>query len=227
MSKQSKHAYTKEVYNPDKYNEKAVRSKPSQARGKERVRVILVAALELFKEQGIDAVTTNDIAKRAGIPIGSLYRYYPNKDAIIAALTELYIDDISRIFAEIGKHPMLRYLSWDEVLLLMVDGWVSYARLNGNFALLYVVRTNYRLRKRNRQAWNKFVHAFSAVLKKRCPDVTNRQALICFNLSLAALEMGTNEEYAELSGQPIYYEAVGIIASHMLQNCMQHYHPTT
>jgi AcrR family transcriptional regulator len=227
LSKFGKGAYTKGMYDPDKYNAKAVRAKPSQARGKERVRVILAAALELFKERGLESVTTNDIARRAVIPIGSLYRYYPNKDSIIVALTELYIDDISHIFKDIGKHPMLPYLSWDEVLLLMVDGWVNYAKLNSCFPLLYVVRANPELRKRNRQALAEFTQAFTAVLKKRCPDVSIRQALICFNLCLAAVEMGTSEEYERLGSHVMFHEAVGVVSAHMLHTCMQHYHPTS
>ncbi len=215
------------MYDPDKYKDKAARAKPSQARGKERVRVILAAALELFKERGLEDVTTNDIAERAGIPIGSLYRYYPNKESIIAALTELYIDDISRIFKDIGKHPMLPYLSWDEVLLLMVDGWVHYAKLNGRFPLLYVVRANPALRKYNRHALSEFTQAFTTVLKLRCPDVTVRQALICFNLCLAAVEMGTSDEYGEFGSDVMFHEAVGVVSAHMLQTCMQHYHPTS
>src|SRR5438876_1957637 len=162
------------MYDPDKYQAKAARIAPSQARGKERVRVILAAALDLFKQRGLEEVTTNDIAHAAGIPIGSLYRYYPNKDAIVVALTELYVDDISRVFADIGKHPLLVHLSWDEVLLLMIDSWVNYSRLNGPFAFLYAEKANPRLHTLNYKSWSKFVQAFGAVIRRRCPAVADR-----------------------------------------------------
>jgi len=210
------------MYDPDKY--KAARTKPLQARGKERVRVILAAALELFKERGIEQVTTNDIALRAQIPIGSLYRYYPNKDAIIVALTELYVDDVCDIFETISQHPMLRYLSWDEVLLLMVDAWANYTSLNGPFSFLYAEKASPHLYALNRPAWQRFTDHFNAVIKKRCPEATAREMLIAFQLSLAAVELGTNEVYKKIGGQHIHHEAVGAIAGYMLKVCNAHDH---
>lgn len=203
----------------DKFKDKAVRIKPSQARGKERVRVILAASLELFRQRGLESVTTNDIVRQAGVPVGSLYRYYPNKDAIIAALVELYVEDISQIFADVSKHPMLKYLSWEEVLLLMVDGWVHYVRLNGSFPLLYAIKANQRLYNQNKKTWRRLVNNFGKVIRKRCPSVKEKDVLTCFQFCLAAVEMGINkDEYAALGPEP-HYEGVAIIATHMLRIC--------
>lgn len=210
------------MYDPDKY--KATRTTPSQARGKERVRVILAASLDLFREQGFEEVTTNDIAERAGIPIGSLYRYFPNKDAIITALTELYIGDISRIFAEIGEHPFLNHLSWDEVLILLIDSWVNYSNLNGPFAFLYAEKANPRLNALHRAQWQKFVSAFIDVLKKHCPEMTDREGLVCFNLASAAVEMGVSKEYQAIPGPPFHHEISSAIAGYMIKSCARHAH---
>jgi len=207
------------MYNADKYRNKAVRSKPLQDRGKERVRVILAAALELFKERGYAEVTTNDIAQRAKVPIGSLYRYYPNKESILAALTELYIEDVSKVFDDIAKHPMLRHLSWEEVLFLMVDGWVSYSRLNGPFSFLYAERANPRLHEQNYEAWLRFITKFVRVLKTRCPKLSNREALIGFNLCFAAVDMGVNSDWVELCGSDMYHEGVRVAANYMRTIC--------
>ena len=210
------------MYNLDKF--KAVRVSPSQARGKERVRVILAAALELFKTYGIEEVTTNDIAAQAQIPIGSLYRYYPNKHAIIIALTDLYVNDLTAIFADIAQHPMLPYLSWHEVLFLVVDAWVSYSRLNGPFAFLYAERANPRLHALSRSAWEKFVRNFATVIKRRCSYLSDRELAICFQLSLAAAELGTNDAYRKVAGADAHYDAVGAVADYMAKICRQHAH---
>jgi AcrR family transcriptional regulator len=212
------------MYDPDKYTNKAARRQPSQARGKERVRVILAAAMELFKERGMEEVTTNDIAERAHIPIGSLYRYYPNKDTIVVALTELVTDDLSYIFDEIRRHPLLEHLSWDEVLLLMADSWVNYSRLNGPFAFLYAERANPRLMALNQKAWIKFIAAYDAVLKKRCAEITERELAVCFQLTLAAVELGVNDYYRKYKGAPLHHEAIGAIASYILAACNRHPH---
>jgi len=207
------------VRDSEKFTHKTVRATPSQARGKERVRVILAAALELFRERGLEHVTTNDIVERAGVPIGSLYRYYPNKDSIITALTELYVADLSDIFAEVGKHPLIEYLSWEEVLLLLVDGWVGYVRLNGSFALLYAIKANPHLLSLNRRAWRTLSDNFAKVIRKRCPDVSQKDLMLCFQFCLTAAEMGINkEEYKAVAPEP-HYEAISVIAAHMLRVC--------
>ncbi len=210
------------MYDPDKY--KAARTKPLQARGKERVRLILSAALELFQEKGIEDTTTNDIAQRARIPIGSLYRYYPNKDAIIVALTDLYINDVIDIFDTIGAHPMLAYLSWEEILLLMVDAWVNYTRLNGPFMFLYAEKASPHLNKLNEASWQRFVRSFSGVLKKRCPEANERELLIAFHLSLAAVDLGVDDRFIQIGGEYPHHEAVGAVASYMLHACNRHTH---
>ena len=65
-----------------------LRRKPQQTRGQQRVEVILAAAETVLGEVGYEAATTNQIAARAGIPIGSLYQFFSNKQAILTALIE-------------------------------------------------------------------------------------------------------------------------------------------
>ena len=64
-----------------------------QARGERRMREILDAALTLFAEAGYDRTSTNAIAARAEISPGSLYQYFPNKDAILVELMTAHVDD--------------------------------------------------------------------------------------------------------------------------------------
>jgi AcrR family transcriptional regulator len=216
------------MYDPDKYKNKAARRQPTQERGKERVRIILAAALELFKERGIEETTTNDIAERAQIPIGSLYRYYPNKDTIIVALTELVCEDLSRIYQDIGKHPMLKHLSWDEVLLLIADSWVNYSRLNGPFTFLYAEQANPRLGALTHPIWAVYTKSFYEVIRKRCPEISERELNIVFRLTLAAVQMGIEESDEDRKREvPIHHEAVGAIASYVLAACNRHQHTKT
>ena len=62
------------------------RKQARQARAKVTQEAIVEAAARILEEQGRDALTTNRIALRAGVSIGSLYQYFPNKEAIFAAI---------------------------------------------------------------------------------------------------------------------------------------------
>ncbi|WP_322009378.1 TetR/AcrR family transcriptional regulator [Paraburkholderia sp. J12] len=64
------------------------RKLPGQTRAARTVDVILDAAADVLDLQGLDGYNTNIIADRAGVSIGSLYQYFPGKDAITAALIE-------------------------------------------------------------------------------------------------------------------------------------------
>src|SRR5512136_1975960 len=67
------------------------RKKPRQRRSKAMYDAILEATAHLLSEKGYAATTTNHIAERAGISIGSLYQYFPNKEAIAVVLLQRHI----------------------------------------------------------------------------------------------------------------------------------------
>lgn len=64
------------------------RKQPKQERSLATVEAILSATTHILTENGYDQLTTNRVAERAGVSIGSLYQYFPNKKALIFALAE-------------------------------------------------------------------------------------------------------------------------------------------
>lgn len=64
----------------------APRKRPRQQRATATVEAILEAAARILERDGLDALTTNAVAERAGVSIGSLYQYFPGKPAILAEL---------------------------------------------------------------------------------------------------------------------------------------------
>src|ERR1700691_575677 len=64
---------------------------PKRERGKQRVAALLQAAAELLAEKGYDAATMTEIAARAGAPIGSLYQFFPAKEALADTLVQNYV----------------------------------------------------------------------------------------------------------------------------------------
>jgi len=69
------------------------RRRPRQRRSIETVEAILEAAAQVFERHGYAAGTTNRIAARAGISVGSLYQYFADKDDILVALVERHLDE--------------------------------------------------------------------------------------------------------------------------------------
>jgi len=67
------------------------RKLPSQQRSEATVEAILQAAAQVFERHGYAAGTTNRIVERAGVSIGTLYQYFPNKDAILVALVHRHL----------------------------------------------------------------------------------------------------------------------------------------
>jgi AcrR family transcriptional regulator len=78
-----------------------LRNHPRQARSAARVELLLDVAEEVFEEVGYDAATTNLVAQRAGVPVGTLYRWFPDKAALAEALTDRYLDRLVTLYTEL------------------------------------------------------------------------------------------------------------------------------
>jgi len=91
-------------------NPKIWRKKPKQGRSSSTVSSILLAAEELFGTQGYQNTTSEDIVRRAGVGIGSLYDYFPNKTSIALALLEntatFLAVDSRKVFIEHSTEPI-------------------------------------------------------------------------------------------------------------------------
>jgi len=76
-----------------------LRNAPIQARSRERLRRVLDAADKVLAAEGAEAFTTTRVATRAGVPIGSVYRFFPDKEAIVEALAVRYWSDLEDLVA--------------------------------------------------------------------------------------------------------------------------------
>lgn len=79
------------------------RKQPRQARSRDTVGAILRAAAQVFAARGYAGTTTNHVAARAGVSIGSLYEYFPGKDALLVALTEAHIGEGEALLAAVWE----------------------------------------------------------------------------------------------------------------------------
>lgn len=83
------------------------RKTPRQRRAAETVAVILEATAQLLERDGLEGFTTNAVAERAGVSIGAIYRYFPNKRALMLALAEresaLHGEEMQRLLQANGS----------------------------------------------------------------------------------------------------------------------------
>jgi AcrR family transcriptional regulator len=101
----------------------AVRRKPKQRRARQTVEAVLDAVIRVLKREGFDALTTNRIAEVAGVSIGSVYQYFPDKRAIFIALHERHINEIDRMV----QHELIEHAAspLDDLVRALVEAMVD------------------------------------------------------------------------------------------------------
>ena len=72
------------------------RKRPRQARSQATVAAIVTAAARILVAKGYEGFTTNAVAEKAGVSVGSLYQYFPNKEALLAELMRRHVEEMER-----------------------------------------------------------------------------------------------------------------------------------
>jgi AcrR family transcriptional regulator len=103
--------------------EASARRQPKQRRARETVEAVLDAVVRILKREGVNAVTTNHIAKVAGVSIGSVYQYFPDKRAIFNALHKRHLEEIDRMVeTKLMEHAAA---SLDVLVRAMVEAMID------------------------------------------------------------------------------------------------------
>jgi AcrR family transcriptional regulator len=111
----------------------SVRTEPIQQRSAQRIALLLDAAAEIIDENGIDGLTTSDVATRSGSSIGVVYRYFPNIQSLLRALASSFMSEYTdRVFSALeGKSD-----AWRTAFDAAVDIFVDMARTRPGFRAL-------------------------------------------------------------------------------------------
>ena len=95
------------------------RRRPTQDRSRARVAAILQSTREILVEVGIEALTCEDIAQRAEVPVGTVYQFFPNKFSIVAELDRLDTEAVSSELERFGNQ--VPSLDWEALLDALID----------------------------------------------------------------------------------------------------------
>ncbi|MFC4589679.1 TetR/AcrR family transcriptional regulator [Sphaerisporangium corydalis] len=111
-----------------------LRRRPAQRRSVERVGRMLDECARLLDEVGYEALTTKEVARRAEVPIGTFYQFFPDKQGLVRALAlrnlDAFLDRLTSRLASAGVSD------WTDAVDLAVDEFVAMKRTTPGFAIV-------------------------------------------------------------------------------------------
>lgn len=102
-----------------------VRHEPVQARAAHRVEALLDAAAAVVESHGIEHLTTALVAERAGASIGTVYRYFPDRVAVLVALAER---NLERLRIAVGRELQAEHDDWPSAMEAIVGAMIESFR---------------------------------------------------------------------------------------------------
>lgn len=134
---------------------------------------MVTAAAQLLAQVGYARATTNAIAHRAGVSIGSLYEYFPNKDAIVSALIAQLLDQQFEVFSKaLTVTGTARESSFEDVARATLDALLATKRIQPRLFQALATGAPPAIRGRFIRRWNQRAQeAVLGVLTRR-PELT-------------------------------------------------------
>lgn len=116
----------------------AVRRVPQQARSRARLAKLLTAADHLLAVEGAEALTTTRVAAEAGVSVGSLYQYLPDRGAILTALALTYLakfeERMAALVERVAAEPV------DDLPAMAIDAFAEVFRTEPGYRALWFSR---------------------------------------------------------------------------------------
>jgi AcrR family transcriptional regulator len=148
------------------------RQAPKQERSRRRYEHILQVAAHLFESQGIEAVSTNHIAAEAGVSIGSLYQFFPNKEAIIEALIEGFLDEIDAVFPQ----TIDTSIPIDTLSREIITSFMAFEASKIGFAAVFSGE--------DERLHGRLIDGIQRVLEAYYPNLSSEKSRLCASITL-------------------------------------------
>ncbi|GAB2743176.1 TetR/AcrR family transcriptional regulator [Streptomyces bullii] len=178
---------------PEKEPAADARPRRRQARGERRIAQLLEAAASVFCTTGYTAASTNAIAREAGVSPGTLYQFFPNKEAIAIELGERLMHEMRETYSE-ALAPMDPATPLEEAVAAAVDRFIDFnCRHPVFFALMHGPDIPGRIAEEHDALHATLVSRVEALLSPYLPDTPGpdvaRTARMCVGLYKAGLEL--------------------------------------
>jgi AcrR family transcriptional regulator len=197
------------------------RKTPIQARSTVTVEAIFEATIQVLLTHGADRLTTTRVANRAGVSVGTLYQYYPNKRSLLFAVFEDHLDKVSRAVEVACEDACHKPMS--EMINLVVEAYVDVKMQRADISIaLYKVapdvggpalvkRTGHRLR-----------NAVEAMLLT-APDLKPSPDRFAIDMMLSAMS-GAMRSALEAGASPAMFRK---LREHLVLLCQSYMTATT
>lgn len=159
------------------------RRTPRQRRSQQRVRNIIASTGELLDEVGYSKLTTNAIAQRAETSIGSLYQFFPNKDAVVSQLVQGYRKELHEFLDSSISIGMARS-SLHELVSVVVDGIEELRQRSPGFgSMLWLRRHDIASEETTIQLDKDIMEPLNQLLANAYPEVSEERRQLCMQVA--------------------------------------------
>ncbi|MGR4863836.1 TetR/AcrR family transcriptional regulator [Caulobacter sp. LARHSG274] len=174
---------------------------PTQARGQDTYEIVLATAGELLRESGFEQLSTNAICKRAGLTPPALYRYFPNKYAILKELGDRLMraqDEAALAWVKAGGFDGATAEERIEKNVVMLTGMIEMTRrFPGGAAIGRALRAVPMLQQLRFASRDMVADSFTELLRERFPQVPDARLRVAMRMTVeltyAATEMAVEE----------------------------------
>ncbi|MGX5209961.1 TetR family transcriptional regulator [Streptomyces violaceus] len=178
------------------------RPRRRQARGERRITQLLEAAATVFSNAGYTAASTNAIAREAGVSPGTLYQFFPNKEAIAIELGSRLMHEMRQSYDEVLAPIDPAVTPVEEVIAATVDRFIEFnCRHPAFFALMHGPDIPGRIAEEHDALHTTLVTRVETFLAPFVPDApapaVTRTARMCVGIYMAGLELILAHEGAE------------------------------
>jgi AcrR family transcriptional regulator len=172
-----------------------VRRKPAQKRGEMRVQEILDATEALVLEIGAEAVTTNHIAKRANVNVGTLYHFFSNKTEIFLAILTRSANQFERAVEQAGALPAADAEEWISRLVeAQTRVWLANA---ASIRLYEALRSQAETNSLLDEADGRVESLYCEGFKQHCPHISpSRRRHVARTLLIMSYALHEDISYA-------------------------------
>lgn len=176
---------------------------PQQTRGRARVEAVLDACAVLLWEEGPTELTMHKLAKRATTSIGSLYHFFPDKDAVIDALCQRHMNAMNGITQELDQiaSAQWRSMSTQAVIESLARPYFQY--IDTHPEMLVIISNSLGSKTEDAPALRRSIHAnYEKVLELRMPALDTALlktvSYVLYNIPVGALQtLQENNDYRE------------------------------